>query len=210
MAYLLGVYLTDGSISSENKFQLQVIDREFADFTLECIKKIKPDCKSSVYVRDATNSGWNKQIQYCINPGFTRFKNFFEIQTGKKHHIPFIIWDAPLVIKKWFIAGIMDGDGWVAYHTSQNRVQWTMGIGKVEKGWIYEFKELLEKLQIKIYKPHRRITKNGIPFVSFNINIEDFISRGLFFTINRKQQRLLKIIERRSETMRCTPPGEMK
>ena len=60
LAYLLGVYLTDGSISSFvdkwgrwYNFSLKAIDRDFVEFTLDCIKKLNPECKANVYeIRD--------------------------------------------------------------------------------------------------------------------------------------------------------------
>ena len=193
LAYLLGVYLTDGSISKENKFQLQVIDKDFAENVLACIKKIKPSCQANIYQRDATkNGGWNKSIQYCINAGFIDWKDFFVKQTGEKHFIPTVILESSLTIKKWFIAGVMDGDGFIAKHTDykKNRVQYTIGIGKVEKGWIMEFNKMLQSIGVNTYKPYRSVTKGGVPFITFNINKEDFINNGLFFTIKRKQDKL--------------------
>lgn len=199
VAYLLGVYLTDGYITGEGKFLLQVIDEDFAATVLCAIKKIKSDCTASVFTRENLKGGRDKKPQFCVSAGFTSLRPFFENQTGKKHHIPFVIWDAPLAIKKWFIAGIMDGDGYVAYHTRPNGdLQWTVGVGKVEEGWIFEFKELLEKMGVKVLKPYRFLTKNGVPFVTFNINPTSFKEHGLFFTIGRKQDRvkLLRSVQR--------------
>ncbi len=207
VAYLFGVYLTDWCIDRDNKFTLQVIDKDFADFTMSCIRKINPDCKANVYERDAIKSGqWNKQKQYCVHAWFTKYKDWFESQTNKKHHIPFVIWDAPTAIKRWFIAGIMDGDGYITYHTRENwSLQWTIWIWWVEEWWIYEFKELLEKEWLEICKPQRGLTKWWTPFVRFNIKNKSFIDKWLFFTINRKQNRLKWLIERRSETKGYTP-----
>lgn len=192
-AYLLGVYLTDGSITKENKFILQVIDKDFAENTLSCIKKIKTDCNANIWTRDNKTGTWNKQIQYCISVGFTRFKYFFEEQTGKKHHIPYIIWDAPLIIKKWFIAGIMDGDGWISKTKRQNsdKYQYRVGIGGIEEGWIYEFEKLLHQMGVSTCKKELIKKENRIPFVRFSIKTKDFKEKGLFFTIKRKQQRLI-------------------
>lgn len=198
LAYLLGVYLTDGSITKDGKFLLQVIDRDFADNVLSSIKKIKPDCESRVPTR-TNDASWNKKHQFCVSAGFTSWKTFFENQTGKKHHIPIIIWRAPLAIKKWFIAGVMDGDGYVATHRRPNNdMQFTIGVGKIEDGWIMEFKELLEQMGVKTLKPYRWLTKNGVPFMTFNINTASFKEHGLFFTVNRKQDRikLLRSVQR--------------
>lgn len=202
IAYLFGVYLTDGCIDSGNRFTLQVIDEDFANNTLNFIKKIKPNCKAEIYKRDATKTGgWNKSIQYCIHAGFTEFKDFFEKQTNKKHHIPFIIWDASLEIKRWFIAGVLDGDGWIKKHKRDTKKQlYQIGIGGIEDGWVLEFKEFLERNGLIILKPYRSLTNAGVPFYCFDMNVDSFISKGLFFTVKRKQDRVLLYIKERSET----------
>ena len=59
LAYLLGVYLTDASITKSN-FNLQVVDKEFAEQTLLFLKTISPNSKS--YLRKRTDkSSWNIQ-----------------------------------------------------------------------------------------------------------------------------------------------------
>jgi len=209
LAYLFGVYLTDASITSRIKptknctFQLQVIDKDFASFTLQCLKKILPNCNGNVNKYDQEGSGFNSGNQitkYCVGVGFTKYKDYFESQTSKKHHIPYFIWDADLSIKKWFIAGIMDGDGYISL-VYKNRInpRVTIGIGKGTDGWIWEFKKFLEKLKIRINKPEIMppdYTKNGsVTMVRFKINARDFINNGLFFTIERKQKKLKKAIE---------------
>lgn len=219
LAYLLGVYLTDGSISTKTKpesgctFQLQVIDSDFAERVLEYLKVILPGCKANIGVYSQKRTGFaenNKTeiVKYCVGVGFTKWKDFFFNQTGRKHHIPSVIWDASLQIKKWFIAGIMDGDGWISV-TKENRTneRFSVGVGKVEESWIWEFKQLLEEIGVKVTKPEIIPAGYGnhlVPFVRLHMNVRSFISTGLFFTISRKQNKLeyaiqyLKNIEERN------------
>jgi len=199
LAYLLGVYLGDGSISSVNVkypnnfgFSLTSIDKDFVENILNCIKRIKPDCVAQVK-KQSKISGYSKkeQIYWIIQVGFNNYAKFFIDETGNKHHIPFVIWNSSLTIKRWFIAGILDSDGWISYLTRKdNRKYCTIGLGQVEEGWIWEFKKLLESLGVKIYKPCIRKTKYGKVFVQFSINPTTFILNGLFFTIKRKQDKL--------------------
>jgi len=222
LAYLFGVYLTDGSISNYSdkyaeysNFSLKAIDRDFVEFTLECIKKFNPLCNANVYISQPRDRHWPDgriskcQKQYCLGVGFTKFKDFFESQTGKKHHIPLLIWDASLIIRKWFIAGIMDGDGWISKTERKNyksywngkygRYQYRIGVGKAKYGWIHEFKTLLEKIGVKTLKTEIRLDKHRkIPMARFGININSFVNNGLFFTIKRKQDRvkLLRSVQR--------------
>jgi len=207
LAYLLGVYITDGSITTRIKptknctFQLQVIDKDFAEKTLEFIKVIIPSCKGNVNKFIAEPSGFNKNkcIKYCVGVGFFKWKDFFLEQTGNKHHIPSLIWDASLIIKKWFIAGVMDGDGYISI-VEKNRVnpRITIGIGKGEDGWIWEFKQFMEKLNVKVNKPEiipAGYRNHKKPFVRMKFNIRSFVSRGLFFTVERKQKKIIRAIK---------------
>lgn len=215
-AYLLGVYLTDGSISNSvstfknskklykhSAFQLSAIDKDFVEFTLSCIKKIIPSCTSKVNEEKKKDRHWPDgriskcQKQYRINVGFTKYKDFFIEQTGNKHHIPFVIWNAPLQIKKWFIAGIMDGDGWISKTKRPigDKYQYRIGIGGVKDGWIYEFEKLLHQLNVKTCKKELLKKDRLTPFVRFSIKTIDFKNKGLFFTIKRKQNRLLEYRE---------------
>jgi intein/homing endonuclease len=139
-----------------------------------------------------------------MNVGFANFGLFFRNQTGEKHHIPFIIWEASLSVKKWFIAGVMDGDGWIS-KTNRNdankNFQYRIGVGGVEEGWIYEFEKLLQGIGVKTCLPEVDISGfRKKPMVRFSIKIDSFVSKGLFFTINRKQNRLREYIEKRSTT----------
>lgn len=214
MAYLFGVYLTDGSISNNGwngyKFQLKSIDNDFVDHTLGCIKKLIPTCSANVKKYPVKERTWKDgtvstcQDQYSIGVGFNLLGKFFKETTGDKHHIPYLIWDASLIIKKWFIAGVMDGDGWISktprkdYKKEWNgplgNFQYRIGMGGVEDGWIYEFEELLHKIGVETLKRERIISdKRGgrKPMVRFGIKLKSFISHGLFFTIKRKQERII-------------------
>lgn len=211
LAYLLGVYLTDGSISCHESytFSLKSIDMDFTENTLRAYKNINPLCRANVYDIEPRQRFWDNgkvsdtQRQYCLNVGFALFGQFFKDQTGDKHHIPILIWNAPLNIKKYFIAGVMDGDGWISKTERKDYpgvFQYRVGIGGVREGWIWEFEKLLQQMGVKTLKPEICIKDRKIPFVRFSIQTESFVSCGLFFTINRKQNRLLSYIKKRSET----------
>jgi len=193
LAYLFGVYLSDGSIVNTN-FDLQVCDKDFAEFTLSCFKKIIPTTRA--YLRERNdNLEWNKNIRYIIRVGMGNYANFFKQQTNNKHHLPLCIWDANNGLKKWFIAGIMDGDGWISKTKRKSppsqigKFQYRIGIGGVEDGWIYEFRKLLAEFRVKCNKVERVVTKNGRWFCRFSINPKSFFDAKLFFTIKRKQER---------------------
>jgi len=205
-AYLLGVYLTDGSIPKSvdgkwvsYRYSLKAIDLDFVERVLSFLKeRLVPETRAVVRKQKARPRTWSNGKtskclpQYAIDVGFSKYAEWFLSQTGDKHHIPMIIWDASLEVKRWFIAGVMDGDGYICYHTRPDKsIQWTIGIGDEAGGWIYEFLELLHKMGIGTNKPDlRQRNPNESPFLSFNIKPLDFVSHGLFFVMKRKQKRL--------------------
>jgi intein/homing endonuclease len=207
LAYLLGVYLTDGCITSRDKptpnciFSMGCIDKDFADETLRCVKHLIPSCKANVNKYNYKPSGFCKKsiVKYFFGAGFTMYKNFFLEQTGEKHHIPSVIWEAPLDIKKEFIAGVMDGDGWISI-SEKGRLnpRISIGIGGISEGWVWEFKILLEKMGVSVNKPdlvNAGYREHTQPFVRFHFNVRSFIEKGLYFKIERKKRKLLKSIE---------------
>jgi len=213
LAYLLGVYLTDGSVTKFEKswhFTLKTIDKDFAEFTLECIKRLKPDCHASVYFQNARKRFWPNgriskcQDQWCVSVGFGHhWGEWFKEITGDKNHFPVLIWKSPETIKKWFIAGLIDGDGFISkIDRCDGRRQYNIGIGGVEEGWIYELVELMNSLGVRTRKPERSTKGRRKPMVSVRFNLDDFIDKKFFFVLSRKQDRLKELIERRSETRR--------
>lgn len=221
LAYLLGVYLTDGSISlhkdGAKSFSLKTIDREFAEWTLQCVKKNIPTCIATVYEYQPPDREWKEggkvskvQKQYCLHIGFAKLASFFWEQTGKKHHIPFCIWEASSVIKRWFIAGVLDGDGWISKTKrdyNDHAYQYRIGVCGAD-GWIYEFKELLEKMGIKTLGLERMKKFRKTVLVAFGINVKSFISNNLFFTVNRKQNRVLLL--RNVQRLNVTNPTGLR
>lgn len=190
IAYLLGVYLSDGSISACN-FQLQVTDKDFADRTMEVLRRLVPTTKAYVRVRNERTS-WNKSDRYVIKVGIGELAKVFVRETNSKHHIPFDMFNAQDGIKREFIAGIMDGDGWISMAKRPydiGKYQYRIGIGGVEEGWIYEFHQLLQSMGVKCGKLDRSKTDKGTPFVRFHVRPKTFFDAGLYFTIERKQKR---------------------
>jgi hypothetical protein len=101
----------------------------------------------------------------------------------------------------------MDGDGWISkterkdYKNSNNSrdryggYQFRIGVGGIEEGWIHEFEELLHKMGVETLRKEITIKPpRKTPMIRFGININSFVSHGLFFTIKRKQDRVKLLI----------------
>jgi hypothetical protein len=190
LAYIIGVYLTDGSISDKN-FQLQVIDKDFAERTLEYLKIFVPETKAYLRKRIDT-TGWNVSPRYVIKVGINSLADWLVDETNNKHHIPTCILNGNYGIRQWFIAGVMDGDGFItktkrAYN--QEKFQYRIGIGGVAEGWIHEFRQLLCDMGVKCNAIERFTTKNGKWFCRFTVKPQTFFDAKLFFTIKRKRDR---------------------
>jgi DNA-binding transcriptional regulator WhiA len=189
LAYIIGVYLTDGSITGKN-FQLQAIDMDFVEKTLEYLSKMV-NTRAHIRKRVET-SGWNVSPRYVIKVGINSLADWLINETNNKHHIPMCILNGNDGIKKWFIAGVMDGDGFITKTKrphNPEKFQYRIGIGGVADGWIYEFRQLLCDMRVKCNKIERFTTKNGRWFCRFTVNPQTFFDAKLFFTIKRKRDR---------------------
>jgi hypothetical protein len=190
IAYLLGVYLTDGLITECN-FQLQVVDEDFINTVYAYLKKFFPNSNATIRERKDI-SGWNKKKRYVLKIGIGKYAEWFKNQTNNKHHLPISIWHQNDGVKRWFIAGVMDGDGWISVKKRKHcsdKFQYCIGIGGVEDGWIHEFRELLCSFDVKCNKIERVLTRNGRWFCRFSIRPKTFFDAKLFFTIKRKSDR---------------------
>ncbi len=192
LAYLIGVYLTDASITECN-FNLQVIDKDFAERVLEYWKIFIPTTKAYLRKR-CERKGWNKSDRYVIKLGIGEYAKFFKKITEDKFKIPIQILNSELNIKKWFIAGVMDGDGWIS-KTERKKYpglfQYRIGIGGIKSTWIIEFRNMLISLNVIPLKMEEFITKNGKIFCRFNVKPISFFNAGLFFMLDRKVRRCL-------------------
>lgn len=189
-AYILGVYLGDGCVvirSPKNvNFQLGTIDKDFADKTANALLeltgitptnkefKVKKSKKPVNFVRCA-----------CAELGFHLKK-----VTKNKSIIPKFVksWDDEL--KKAFVSGLMDSEGWVAEDRRLATARrFFMGFGCCDT-WFDDFKIIVESLGIQTGKERQEQTKGGKTMRRFNIKMQSWIDSGCYFNIARKQDRV--------------------
>ena len=114
-----------------------------------------------------------------------------------------LIWKASTDIKKWFVAGLLDGDGYISKaNRCDGCIQYNIGLGGVEEGWVYELVRLFNEMGVRTRKPELSSKGRVKPMVNVRVNVEDFVSHGFFFGMSRKQDRLKELIKKRSETRR--------
>lgn len=196
-AYLLGVYLGDGSIFKvEGKypaFRMNTIDKDFADAVKCALDEISGYTTWIGKPKQDKRFSQSRPLYHlkCSIPKDLHER--MDKDTATKTAIPsWMCHDASIEEKHAFIVGLMDSEGYVAENrSSHTNRRFFMGF-KVCDPWIYTFKLLLESCGIKTNKvrsekPRKEWYKT--PRV-FTIKMQSWIDRGLRFNIKRKNDRV--------------------
>jgi hypothetical protein len=193
-AYLLGVYLGDGSIQTDGRtFCLQAIDRDFVEKTGKALSNLSCSAVRVVELPRKTTGGNQVFAVYCSDKNLVeRLKK----DTDNRLHIPLDIDKWPKQLRLEFISGLLDSEGYVSMtnqHTYNgcNVFNMVIGIGATDP-WLYEIHDHLRISGVKVGKITRERLKSGKIFLKFAINKRSFIAYGLFFSIERKQSRIEK------------------
>ena len=190
-AYLLGVYLGDGCVTTHQGrlvFRLNTIDEDFALATkaaLEIVSTRKVGlCKHSVEKSNNAN--------YAIRCGDEDLCKRLRKETGNKSFLPsWYLNDWSDEMRKAFIVGLMDSEGFVAegkYKTGRSHY---MGFKSCDV-WVPHFIEMLQSEGLKIGKVQtERPYKPGYkPATRFSISMQSWVDSGMRFNIKRKQDRV--------------------
>jgi len=209
LAYIIGVFLGDGTICSDKRtFNLQVIDKDFAEETVKSLKELSNNKVSFKEMNRLTKAN---RIVYGVYLSDIKLCNkLLEITNNRKNlPIDFEKWE--YIFQKELISGLLDSEGYVSMtkiHTYNNQkvFNMTIGIGATDT-WLYELYKFCQTKNIKIGKLTREKLKSGKIFAKFIFNKKSFISNGLYFKIFRKQQRIenYKILFPGSTTRRNIP-----
>ena len=212
LAYLVGVFLGDGSICNDKRtFNLQVIDKDFAEYTAKCLETVS---ENKVRVIEASRKTRANRTVYAVYLSDVKFCNLLNKLTNQRKNLPvdFDSWQRDKQLE--LIAGLLDSEGYVSMsniHTYNGHKVFNMviGIGAVDT-WIYELYNFLKKNGIKVRSLYREKLKSGKIFARFIFNKKSFIEHGLYFKIFRKQQRIenYKVIFQGSTTIRGIPKTE--
>ncbi len=204
-AYLLGVYLGDGCVTQSGRtknlaFRLNTIDMDFAVAVKEALCQLTgknvwigtyPVKKSS-----KPNNGLG-----CV---CTDFCNHLVEITKNKTIIPDLVTRWPNDIKKEFIIGLMDSEGYVAEdkRVETNR-RYFMGYKSCDP-WIYDLVNIMHSVGIKTNKLREEKPRKPwykIPRV-FTIKIQSWVDAGMYFNIRRKQKRVEMFVKYPSYSIR--------
>ncbi len=111
-AYLLGVYLGDGYVAKSGVFTMTTIDLDFAQAVHDSFADLGIDTKISDPRRDARFS--KSRSYYNLHSQVSDVCERLVTETQTKQAIPAWAFDADIELRKQFIAGLMDSEGFVA------------------------------------------------------------------------------------------------
>lgn len=206
LAYLIGVFLGDGSICSNKRtFNLQVIDKDFAENVVKSLKQLSENLVRLVEMDRLTKA---RKIVYGVYVSDVKLCNILTKITNQKRNLPidFDKWDRNMQLE--LIAGLLDSEGYVSmtrFHIYNGEKVFNMiiGIGATDT-WIYELYQFLKLTGVKVGQITRENLKSGKIFAKFIFNKKSFIENGFYFKIFRKQRRIenYKILFPGSTTIR--------
>lgn len=192
LAYILGVFLGDGSITSQGySFCLQAIDKDFVENTYHALNTVTSHTRF-VKLNRATSAGKEVWAVYANDVKLCR--ELKEI-TSNRTQLPKDFSSWPREIQHSLIAGLLDSEGYVSFardHRAEDgrRIcQITIGIGATDI-WVRELHEFLVKNGYEVSNVLLEKLKSGKVNQKFTFNKQSFVKNGLYFTIARKQVRV--------------------
>jgi intein/homing endonuclease len=192
LAYLVGTYLTDG-YSNLRQVGLSSNDLDYTENFARCLETVL----GRTYTPHKINSPKSKAGYMWRTVIDSRELSAWLIsETGKKNHIPSGIISAPEDIRLSFLAGAMDGDGWMGMYKRHKKVggaewwAWSIGFCGAEE-FVRQIPEFVRHLEIQpkpIRTDYRGTGHKNMMYCRFN-NMS-VVHSGFYFGIKRKQDRL--------------------
>lgn len=194
-AYLLGVYLGDGCITN-TRYAQNTIDGDFKDAVVAAIKKIS-SANVCVYFFEKPRKNCNCSPSWNISFADRNVTEKLVNDTKSKAVIPdyVLAWDDEM--KKQFIVGIMDSEGFVAQNHSHRGYEWKatnrsfyMGYKSCDP-WVDDLILLMQSIGLRIGKVGvEKNAPNRKPSKRFHIKMQSWVDCGIRFNILRKQSRV--------------------
>jgi len=196
-AYFYGVFLGDGFLGKargQYRFiALKAVDPDFVRTWRDCVERLYGK-ELKIYTMKPDKP--NRQSLYLCK--FFNGEVIDELRklTHEKTEIPNFVHDGDVNIKKAFIQGLMDSEGYVKLSLSPIK-QNDIGVYfAATSSWVKDLWHIFSEIGIEVSKIHIRKFKDGRKNVYwFKINILDYIASGLTFNIERKRKRLRFISE---------------
>lgn len=192
-AYLLGVYLGDGSLSrcgdrDKVYFRLNAVDRDFVETAARAVEVVTGRCPTINTYPEKRGRDYHAIIQKDVALAQRLLSD-----TNEKQAIPLA--DIQSWPRDWqlaFVSGLMDSEGFVAANsTNTTNRRYYMGF-KCTSPWVPDFVVLLQSLGIRVGKVQIEAPrKEGYKApIRFTIKMQSWIDSGGYFNIARKQKRV--------------------
>jgi hypothetical protein len=150
-----------------------VIDEEFAQRVQEAIGNLTGQLHNTIFVRETPAREYYKAYS-----GNQELCEWLQRVTCDKRIIPDVMVDAMPVLKKEFIAGLMDGDGWICVSEKDSRAtQFHLGYACTDP-WIHDMVDMLNGLGVTTGKVIRQNNGGVRPLYRFELNKRDFVKQG--------------------------------
>lgn len=191
-AYLLGVYLGDGCVTNQGEqivFRLNTIDEDFAVAVKTAIEDLS-DSKVGICKHAVSKSS---KPNHALRCGDKDLCALLVKETGGKAFLPswyLNTWTDEM--RKAFIIGLMDSEGFVAKNTNNHTGRgYYMGYKSCDP-WVPELISMMQSIGLtmgkiqteKPYKPHYKAPTR------FTIKMQSWVDSGMRFNIKRKQDRV--------------------
>lgn len=205
IAYLLGVYLTDGYIHRGSSLRLAMVvrDREICDRVALAAKSL---FQKSPMVRQVVKMYKEKEKLYWkVEVCSSSLCKWLHQVTYDKTELPDLVFSESREWKLELLAGMLDSDGWATF--SQNRYKTKSGkpptwysqvgiCGVRDNTYLSDVPRVLDQLGVRYkigYLPPRK--EGYLEQQRVLINPESFLLNGLYFYIQRKIDKVSQISE---------------
>lgn len=196
-AYLLGFVLADGSLEKSrhgnySRLTLDSIDYDLLTYAQSIVGELVGKL-GRIKERDKTLGNHDK-FRYRVSD--KELVTWLAGQTQDKGYVPSQIFNTDKVRKTAFVAGLLDGDGWIsvqekALSGERNGREWKMQMGVASTfPWVLDLKRLFQRERVKTGILQVRETKYGKRINSFTINMESYLRWGGYLRCKRKAERL--------------------
>lgn len=206
LTYLLGIIYADGSLRNiwltykrEKRFRWEITVTEELSENLDVIVQLLKEVFSiRTNVKAIYGGRWYRILFYSMIL-FRIFNKVFEMPMGYKKgrlRVPKIIKNAPFKIKKYFLIGFFDGDGWCSNFNRKKRFTPTLAVNQSSKEILEDLNEILKEAGLNFhiniakrnsYKWYTLVTKDRKQIKRFQ--------EVFHFRYSNKKERLKVLVE---------------
>jgi len=206
LAYLIGVYLSDGYIKFDPRmkryaaFGLKAKDRDFVELAARCLQQVFGlEQQPKIWEVDG---GSGPGPAFRVEVRHRDFAEWLRRQCHGKRKIPGWLKRACQECKRALVAGNMDGNGCISMHSSVSRkmtragggypqIQYQLCIGVNDEKRLDVFVNFLRSMGVKMLRREHRMAGWNKQVMHYQyIQLDSFIQAGFCFGMSRKQERL--------------------